>query len=275
MKIKVIEEETLTGCEHWKKCHIYIISGTYTIATGASLKIDNGTKVLLLNDDTEPGQIVFEAGSKLRAGDIISYAVDDTTDDTESTEANNGGWVFNGTVNYNNDSENLSSFKIHEFMGSYLGSSNDSGMMINDMRTEEFCAEKLRFEYSDLALELDSSNIKINKFKTINCEYALEINNQSTLRVMMIFNVRATNFLSEALSNSILIDKGAHFIVVTTTAGSAIILVSEDLNVGGKSYTSTQSVSNGVCKLKGDLFIYPGNYDDSDSDEGDGDEGDE
>jgi hypothetical protein len=29
------------------------------------------------------------------------------------------------------------------------------------------------------------------------------------------------------------------------------------MNVGDKTYTTMQAVSNGVCELKGDLFIYP------------------
>ena len=66
MTIKIITTGTLTGSEHWKKCNTYIISGVYTIATGATLKIDNETKVLLLNGTTF-GQMVFQTGSKLCA----------------------------------------------------------------------------------------------------------------------------------------------------------------------------------------------------------------
>ena len=256
MTIKVIATGTLTGSEHWKKCHTYIVSGTYTVATGASLKIDDGTKVLLLNGSTS-GQIVFQAGSKLRAGDIISYAVDTTTADSASTTANNGGWVFNGTIDYNNLSKKRSSFEMNEFKCSYLGNANGSAMLLNDVRNEEFCADKLRFVNSTTALQLQTSYITINRIKVENCTNAFRFNQPSTLTVSKVFNVRATNFLSGALTNSILIEEGAHFIVVTTTAGSAIALVSLDVNVGGKTYTAGQAISNGVCELKGDLFIYP------------------
>jgi len=256
MTIKVIATGTLTGSAHWKKCDTYIISETYTIATGASLKIDDGTKVLILNGSTS-GQMVFQAGSKLRAGDIISYAVDTTTADTAATTANNRGWVFNGTVDNNNSSKNRSSFELNEFKGSYLGSALVSAMVINDMRNEEFCADKLRFSNSTTALQLQTSYITVNRIKIENCTNAFRFNLPSTLTVSKVFNVRATNFLSGALTNSILVEEGAHFIVVTTTAGSAIVLVSEDVNVDGKTYTSAQAISNGVCELKGDLFIYP------------------
>jgi hypothetical protein len=256
MTIKVIATGTLTGSEHWKKCHTYIVSGTYTVATGASLKIDDGTKVLLLNGSTS-GQMVFQSGSKLRAGNIISYAVDTTTADTASTTANNGGWVFNGTIDYNNLSKKRSSFEMNEFKGSYLGNANGSAMLLNDVRNEEFCADKLRFVNSTTALQLQTSYITINRIKVENCTNAFRFNQPSTLTVSKVFNVRATNFLSGALTNSILIEEGAHFIVVTTTAGSAIALVSLDVNVGGKTYTAGQAISNGVCELKGDLFIYP------------------
>lgn len=256
MKIKVIATETQTGCVHWKKCHTYIITGTYTVATGASLKIDDGTKVLLLNGLTS-GQMVFQAGSKLRAGDIVSYAVDTTTADTASTTANNGGWIFNGTVDYNNSSKNRSSFEMNEFRGSYLGNANGSAMLINDMRNEEFCADKLRFVNSTTALQLQTSYITVNRIKTETCTNAFRFNLPSTLTVSKVFNVRATNLLSGALSNSILIEEGAQFIAVTTTAGAAITFVSEDVNVDGKVYTSGQAITNGVCELKGDLFVYP------------------
>jgi len=256
MTIKVIATGTLTGSAHWKKCDTYIISGTYTIATGATLKIDDGAKVLLLNGTTS-GQMVFQAGSKLRAGDIISYAVGATTADTAATTANNGGWVFNGTVDNNNSSKNRSSFELDEFKGSYLGSATVSAMVINDMRNEEFCADKLRFTNSTTALQLQTSYITVNRIKIENCTNAFRFNLPSTLTVSKVFNVRATNFLSGALTNSILVEKGAHFIAITTTAGSAIALVSLDVNVGGKTYTSGQAISNGVCELKGDLFIYP------------------
>jgi hypothetical protein len=256
MTIKVIAAGTLTGSEHWKKCHTYIISGSYVIATGASLKIDDGTKVLLLNG-TPSGQIIFQSGSKLRAGDIVSYAVDTTTADTASTTANNGGWIFNGTVDYNNLSKKRSSFELNEFKGSYLGNAIISAMLINDMRNEEFCADKLRFVNSTTALQLLTSYITVNRIKVENSTNAFKFSTPSTLTVSKVFNVRATNFLSGVLSNSILIEEGAQFIVVTNTAGSAIILVSEDTNVDGKTYTSGQAVSNGVCELKEDLFIYP------------------
>jgi hypothetical protein len=72
-----------------------------------------------------------------------------------------------------------------------------------------------------------------------------KFNQASTLTVAKVFNVRATNFLSGALTNSIFVEEGAQFIVVTTTAGSAITFVSEDTNIGGKVYTSVQAVSNG------------------------------
>jgi hypothetical protein len=256
MKIKVIATGTQTGSEHWKKCHTYIISGTYTVATGASLKIDDGTKVLLLNGATS-GQMVFQAGSKLRAGDIVSYAVAATTSDTAATTANNGGWVFNGTVDYNNSSKKRSSFEMNEFRGSYLGSLTVSAMIINDMREEEFCVDKLRIVNSTTAFQLQTSYITVDRIKVETCTNAFRFALPSTLTVSKVFNVRATNFMSGALSNSILVEKGAQFIVVTTTAGSAISLVSEDANVGGKSYTSLQAVSNGVCELKGALFVYP------------------
>lgn len=256
MTIKVIATGTLTGSEHWKKCDTYIISGTYTVATGASLKIDDGTKVLLLNG-TPSGQMVFQAGSKLRAGDIVSYAVAATTADTAATTANNGGWVFNGTVDNNNSSKNASSFEIKEFRGSYLGSTTVSAMVINDMRNQEFCADKLRFVNSTTALQLQTSYITVNRIKTETVTNAFKFSQASTLTVSKVFNVRATNFLTGALTNSILVEEGAQFIVVTTTAGSAIALVSLDVNVGGKTYTSGQAVSNGVCELKGDLFVYP------------------
>jgi hypothetical protein len=256
MTIKVIATDTLTGSAHWKKCNTYIISGTYTIATGASLKIDDGTKVLLLNGATS-GQMVFQAGSKLRAGDIVSYAVAATTADTAATTANNGGWVFNGTVDYNNSSKKLSSFEMNEFKGSYLGSLTVSAMLINDMREEEFCADKLRIVNSTTAFQLQTSYITVDRIKVETCTNAFNFILPSTLTVSKVFNVRATNFLSGTLFNSILVEKEAQFIVVTTTAGSAITLVSEDANVGGKSYTSLQAVSNGVCELKGALFVYP------------------
>ena len=256
MTIKVITTGTLTGSEHWKKCNTYIISGTYTVATGATLKIDDGTKVLLLNGTTS-GQMVFQAGSKLRAGDIVSYAVAATTADTAATTADNGGWVFNGTVDYNNSSKKLSDFEMDEFIGSYLGSTTVSAMIINDMRNEEFCADKLRLVNSTTALQLQTSYITVNRIKTETCTNAFKFNQASTLTVTKVFNVRATNFLSGALTNSILVEEGAQFIVVTTTAGSAITLVSEDVNVGGKTYTATTAISNGVCELNGALFIYP------------------
>jgi hypothetical protein len=256
MKIKLIATGTQTGCEHWKKCHTYIITGIYTVATGASLKIDDGTKVLLLNGSPS-GQIVFQAGSKLRAGDIVSYAVDTTTADTASTTANNGGWIFNGTVDYNNSSKNRSSFEMNEFRGSYLGNANGSAMLLNDVRNEEFCADKLRFVNSTTALQLQTSYVTVNRIKVENCTNAFRFNQPSTLTVSKVFNVRATNLISGFLSNSILVEEGAHFIVVTTTAGAALTFVSEDMNVGGKTYTTMQAVSNGVCELKGDLFIYP------------------
>jgi len=256
MTIKVIATGTLTGSEHWKKCHTYIISGIYTVATGASLKIDDGTKVLLLNG-LPSGQMVFQSGSKLRAGDIVSYAVDTTTADTASTAANNGGWIFNGTVDYNNLSKKRSSFEMNEFKGSYLGSLLVSAMLLNDVRNEEFFADKLRFVNSTTALQLQTSYITVNRIKVENCTNAFRFSLPSTLTVSKVFNVRATNFLSGFLSNSILVEEGAQFIVVTTTAGVAIFLVSEDVNVDGKTYTSGQAVSNGVCELKGDLFIYP------------------
>lgn len=256
MTIKVITTGTQTGSEHWKKCHTYIISGTYTVATGASLKIDDGTKVLLLNGSPS-GQMVFQAGSKLRAGDIVSYAVDAITADTAATTANNGGWVFNGTVDNNNSSKKLSSFEIDEFNGSYLGSLTVSAMTVNDMRNEEFCVDKLRFVNSTTALQLQTSYITVNRVKTETCTNAFKFNQASTLTVTKVFNVRATNFLSGALTNSIFVEEGAQFIVVTTTAGAAITFVSEDTNVDGKVYTSGQAVSNGVCELKGDLFVYP------------------
>ena len=263
MTIKVIETGTLTGKEHWKKCNTYIISGTYTVATGAILKIDNGTKVLLLNGDTF-GKMLFEAGSKLCAENIVSYAVDTTTADTASTTANNGGWYFTGTVNYNNLSKKLSDFEMDEFKGSYLGSAIISAMTINDMRTEEFSADKLRFEYSTFALQLETSNIKVNRIKTENCTTAFRFLEPSTLRVVKVLNVRATNFITGIITgsfglftHSIIIDKGAQFIAVTTTAGTAIFFVSEDVNVDGKTYTYNQAISNGVCELKGALFVYP------------------
>jgi hypothetical protein len=256
MKIKLIATGTQTGCEHWKKCHTYIITGIYTVATGASLKIDDGTKVLLLNGSPS-GQMVFQAGSKLRAGDIVSYAVDTTTADTASTTANNGGWIFNGTVDYNNSSKNRSSFEMNEFRGSYLGNANESAMLLINVRNEEFCADKLRFVNSTTALQLQTSYVTVNRIKVENCTNAFRFNQPSTLTVSKVFNVRATNFISGFLSNSILVEEGAHFIVVATNAGSNIFFVSEDVNVDGKTYSSLQPVSNGVCELKGDLFIYP------------------
>jgi hypothetical protein len=256
MTIKVITTSTLTGSEHWKKCNTYIISGTYTVATGASLKIDDETKVLLLNG-TSSGKMVFQSGSKLRAGDIISYAVGATTAETAATTANNGGWVFNGTVDYNNSSKKLSSFEMKEFRGSYLGSVQVSAMVINDMRNEEFCVDKLRFVNSTTALQLQTSYIEVNRIKTDLCTNAFSFNSPSTLSVNKVFNVRANNLLSGALSNSILINEDAKFIVVTKTAGSGITFVSEDINVGVKAYTSAQPISYGICKLKSDLFIYP------------------
>ena len=256
MTIKVIAAGTQTGSEHWKKCNTYIISGVYTIATGATLKIDDETKVLLLNGTTF-GQMVFQAGSKLCAKKINSYAVDTTTADTASTTANNGGWVFNGTVDYNNSSKNLSDFEMNEFEGSYLGSATVSAMVINEMRNEEFCVDKLRLVNSTTALQLQTSYITVNRIKTETCTNAFKFSQPSTLTVDEVFNVRATNLLSGALSNSILVKKDAQFIVVTTTAGSAISFVSEDVNVGGKTFTSTAAITNGVCKLKGELFIYP------------------
>ncbi len=256
MTIKVIATGTLTGSAHWKKCDTYIVSGTYTVATGASLKIDDGTKVLLLNGSPS-GQVVFQAGSKLRAGNIVSYAVDATTAETASTTANNGGWVFNGTVDNNNSSKNRSSFELDEFKGSYLGSTTVSAMVINDMRNQEFCADKLRFTNSTTALQLQTSYITVNRIKTETVTNAFNFTQPSTLTVSKVFNVRATNFLTGALTNSILVEKGGQFIAVTTTAGSAIASVSLDVNVGGKTYTAGQAISNGVCELKGDLFIYP------------------
>jgi len=256
MKIKVIAEGTQSGCEHWKKCNTYIITGTYTVATGASLKIDDSTKVLLLNGTTS-GQMVFQAGSKLRAGDIISYAVDATTADTASTTANNGGWVFNGTVDYNNSSKNRSSFEMNEFRGSYLGSLLVSAMSFNDIRNEEFSVDKLRFVNSTTALQFRTSYITVNRIKVETCTNAFIFSQPSTLTVSKVFNIRATNLLTGLLTNSILVEKGAQFIVVTNTAGSGIIFVSLDVNVDGKTYTSIQAITNGVCELKGDLFVYP------------------
>ena len=257
MTIKIIATATLTGSEHWKKDNTYIISGTYTVATGAKLKIDDGTKVLLLNGVTF-GKMVFQAGSKLSAGDIVSYAVNATTADTAATTANNGGWSFTGTVDYNNLSKKLSEFEIKEFEGSYLGSASISAITVTDMSTEEFCVDKIKLVNSTFNLELITSNIKIERIKIEKGINAFKINQSSTLRVTKVFNVRATNFLSSLIfSNSITVSKGAHFIAVTTTAGRAIFFVSEDVNVGGKTYTASTAISNGVCELKGALFIYP------------------
>ena len=108
-----------------------------------------------------------------------------------------------------------------------------------------------------MAFQLQTSYITINRIKTETCTNAFKFNSPSTLTVVKVFNVRATNFLSGALSNSILVEKGAQFITVTTTAGSVITLVSEDVNVGVKAFTSVQAISYGICKLRADLFIYP------------------
>jgi len=256
MTIQIISTGTLTGVIHWKKCITYILIGIVTVATGAQFKIDKGTKVLLLNDDNNYGQITFNAGSRLYAEKIISYSVDTNSSDVPSTTANNGGWSFTGTVN-NNNSFKLSRFKINEFEGSYLGDSiGTSAISFFNMRSSEIKLDELELDNCYNNLYLVISTMKIKKLKIVKGTNAFDFD-FSNLTVSKSFNVTILDtgalFTFFYQNSSILIEEHACFKLNASNAGINILFISEDSRVNG----ANAPYAFNICKLKEELFIFP------------------
>ena len=63
--VKIIDSN-ITESTTWYKCYSYVITGIVNVLDGVSLKIENGTKVYILNSDNLPG-LIFEEGSGLRS----------------------------------------------------------------------------------------------------------------------------------------------------------------------------------------------------------------
>lgn len=195
MKIKYINNN-LSNYNHWKNDTLYIITSVIKLIAGSTLKIDDKTNIGFLNGDISPvlemnrSILILDAGSKLEAETIISYAVD--INGNKQSTADNGGWIFVGTldplysINFeifndiNQPTVYRSNFKVNKIITNYLGTTEDictkapilelpgAGINIVSCRDDELFIKNIKILNSLIGLFLLSSYIKLNKLIIIN-----------------------------------------------------------------------------------------------------------
>jgi hypothetical protein len=231
MQIQIIKKN-LTCNQHWKNSITYIITSNIEVLNNITIKIDDNTNILLLNNSLS--SITFNEGSKLFAKKIISFAI--TSYDINSnkyipaTTQLNGGWNFMGNNN--------SKFIINDFKGAYLGSSTLSAITVTDINENKLRIDKIKLKSCTNNINLINSSIKIKKIKIYDGVNGFNLTN-SFLNIKKNFNVSLItigNLIYETLNTNILINKRAYFSLVAMNAEPVVqnvVFISNDQNVNG------------------------------------------
>ena len=250
MKLKFINTN-ITSNEHWKKCNTYVITAKIEVLNNVCLKIDDNTNILLLNNSLS--SITFNPGSKLFAKKIISFAIDSydinfNTYVVANTQLNDG-WTFFGN--------NKSKFRIKEFKGSFLGSSQFNAISINDVEKNKLKIDIIKLNDCVNNINLNNSYLKIKEIKIYNGTNGFNLNN-SFLNIKNKFNVTLItlgNLIYESLNTNILINKHAYFSLVAMNTQPDIqnvVFRSADTRVNGA--IPPYNLTN-INKLKDSLNI--------------------
>ena len=229
MLIKIINKN-LTYNQHWKNSITYIITSNVEVLNKITLKIDDNTNILLLNNSLS--SIIFNEGSKLFAKNIISFGITsyDMFSYIPATTQLNGGWNFMGNNN--------SKFRINEFKGAYLGSSTLSAITVTDINENKLKINKIKLKSCTNNINLINSSIKIKKIKICDGVNGFNLTN-SFLNITNKFNVSLItigNLIYESLHTNILINKRAYFSLVAMNAEPVVqnvVSISNDQNVNG------------------------------------------
>jgi len=248
MLIQIINTN-LTYNQHWKNSITYIITSNVEVLNKITLKIDDNTNILLLNNSLS--SITFNQGSKLFAKKIISFAITsyDIFSYIPATTQLNGGWNFIGN--------NKSKFRINEFKGAFLGSSTLSAITVIGINKNKLKIDKIKLKSCTNNINLINSSIKIKKIKICYGVNGFNFTN-SLLNIKNNFNVSLItigNLIYESLNTNILINKRAYFSLVAMNVEPSVqnvVFISNDLRVNG--VYSPYDLTN-INKLKDILNI--------------------
>jgi hypothetical protein len=294
IKTKIYDEsDEISGPTEWSNKEVgydevvYIIAGKLNIRSGATLTIDDKTRVLLTNENIERninyGQLNFNPGSKLKAGIINSYSIFNDKTINPQTIANNGGWCFQGNNCPTDDDTSITSeFVMSIFNGTYLGKkdsvadlSNDDNnwAAINIYNANKIftCENKIVLTNCSYNLYLYNSNVEIKiinilkelqKVQPINVN-CFVIDNNSILTISVAFRAVDCNtlFLND-INSHILIKDGAIINLNAKKAGANIKLISADKTIQDKIYLEGEPVEikkKYDNKTTGNIYFYNAN----------------
>lgn len=231
MLIQIINTN-LTYNQHWKNSITYIITSNIEVLNNITLKIDDNTNILLLNNSLS--SITFNKGSKLFAKKIISFAITSYNINLNTyisaTTQLNGGWNF--------ISNNNSKFIVNEFKGAYLGSSTLSAITFTDINENKLKIDKIKLKSCTNNINLINSSIKVKKIKICYGVNGFNLTN-SLLNIKNNFNVSLItigNLIYKSLNTKILINKNACFSLVAMNVEPVIhnvVFISNDKRVNG------------------------------------------
>jgi len=216
---------------------LYVIQGKLLINSGVKLDIEDKTKVLLVNGDEKYGQLVFESGSRLFAGNLVSYAIDPRVLDViafdmplewkkgddilpRSTTANNGGWCFNGNKCPSiNKTSKISDFSIRKFSGECLSNTKFAALNIYDMEFKSIKFDSITLDNCINNYYLKNSDVKIKKCSIENAGNCFVID-ESSFAVTSKLDVQCEKFIYGVLDGSITITAGTKIDIVAEQAGT-------------------------------------------------------
>jgi len=236
----------ITKDTFWKNKYIYVIDGPVRIINNVTLKIQNNTKILFKNKDkliefgtaSSPNillasSLIFESGSRLDAGSIISYSVD--KNNHIDTNCLNAGFIFLGstvTCNYDNFdinsiiTGNKSSFKITSLSTNYLGNSE---FKLNSITL-------IGCNYNEVFIE--NINIKNSGNDAVNLLWS----NIHTHKIS-IYNPIKTSIV---VSNSKLLVKYKLKLYQKTTFGSTFLFIDDTTSTDANVNFSTIDLKNNI-----------------------------
>jgi hypothetical protein len=185
--------------------------------------------------------MIFKTGSKLDAGDFVSYAIDPRVlnkisfevpfgwnkgDDIlpRSNIAGNGGVCFYGNkCPSENRTSEISDFRISSLSGECLGSTEFAAVNFYGIGFESTKFDCIALDNCMNNLCLKGSDVKIKKCLIGNAVNGFAIDG-SSLTVTLRLAVQCDTFMNEGFDGSLAITQGTWFDFTARQAGTALLL---------------------------------------------------
>jgi len=249
---------------------LYVIEGRLQIEEGIKLTIPNNTQVLFVNGEEFYGQIIFETGSKLKAGCVDLYSIEPEVINKVSFEwpigwkkgdeiiprskiANNGGLCFFGNrCPIIIRGPEISEFCIRNISCDGLGNAVFAAFNIYDLGIKNTKFDSIAFANCINNIFLHNSDVQIKKMFIENAENCLVIEDASSFTLTVKLTVQCVTFINADFEGSIIFTAGSLLNIVAGQAGAALRLAEEDvaaidpltLTSNGKAIKKTVSLFN-------------------------------